>query len=118
MATSLEQSRERYAKLQVPDWVPAPLVMPMSVRTHQMIEHSAAALMAYHLAGTALRLTLADGETFVGWIESLYTVRDADPDGEGTRGAALLVPPAGDGVAFDLAYVRQVSRCVELADRI
>ena len=118
MATALEQSRERYARLRAPDWVPAPLVTPMSVRTHMMIEHAAAALMAYYFASTAVRIVLSDDTSHVGWIESLYTVRDPDPNGEGTMGAALLVPPTGDGVAFDLAYVRRVEECPELSDRV
>ena len=118
MATALEQSRERYARLRAPDWVPAPLVTPMSVGMHMMIEHAAAALLAFYFAGTAVRIVLSDDTAHVGWIESLYTVRDPDPDGEGTTGAALLVPPAGVGVAFDLAYVRSVSVCAELADRV
>ena len=118
MATALEQSRERYARLRAPDWVPAPLVAPREPQTHAMIEHAASALMAYYLAGSAVRIGLADRTEHAGWIESLYTVRDPDPSGQGTTGAALLVPPTGDGVAFDLAYVRSVSECAELADRV
>ena len=118
MATALEQSRERYARLRVPDWVPAPLVTPSTARTLTMIEHAASAVMAYYFAGTAIRIVLSDDTTYVGWIESLYTVRDPNADGEGTMGAALLVPPKGDGVAFDLAYVRRVEECAELNDRV
>ena len=118
MATALEQSRERYARLRAPDWVPAPLVAPSTARTLSMVEHAASAVMAYYFAGAAIRIVLSDDTSHVGWIESLYTVRDPDPNGEGTMGAALLVPPTGDGVAFDLAYVRRVEECAELSDRV
>ena len=120
MATALEQSRERYARsrLAVPHWVPTRLTVPMSVAMHQMIEQSASALLAYHLAGRAVRVGLADRTTHVGWVEAIYTVRDPNPDGEGTRGAVLVVPVTGPGVAFDLAHVRQLEECCELADRI
>ena len=120
MATALEQSRERYARsrLAVPRWVPTPLTVPMSLVMHEMIEQSASALLAYHLARRAVRVGLADRTMHVGWVEAIYTVRDPDPDGEGTRGAVLIVPVAGSGVAFDLAHVRQLDECRELADRI
>lgn len=118
MATALEQSRERYARLRAPDWVPAPLITPRTMRTHTIIEHAAAALMAYHHAFKAVRVVLADGTAHRGWIESVYTVRCPEAHGTGTSGAALLVPPQGDGVAFDLAYLRQVEEGVGLEDRI
>ena len=89
---------------------------PVSGADHQMIEQSASALLAYHLAGRAVRVGLADRTTHVGWVEAIYTVRD--PDGEGTRGAVLIVPITGAGVAFDLAHVRKLDECRELADRI
>ena len=95
MATALEQSRERYARLRAPDWVPAPLVTPMSVRTHMMIEHAGAALTAYYFGGTAVRVVLSNDTAYVGWIESLYTVRDPDPDGEGTTGRRFSCRPPG-----------------------
>ena len=117
MATALEQSRERYARLRAPEWVPDRLTVPETERTQTVVEHSAAALSAYHHAACGVRVQLLDGTHHSGWIEAVYTVRDPDR-WEGTRGAALLVPPHGDGVAFDLAHVRYVDECRELSDRI
>lgn len=118
MAKALELSRERYARLRAPDWAPVPLIVPSSLGEHTIIEHAAAALSIYSGVSCAVRVVLSDGSSHQGWIETVYTVSDPDEDGEGTRGAALLVPAEGDGVAFDLAYVRQVEECIELSDRI
>ena len=53
-----------------------------------------------------------------GRARSLYIVRDTETSGSGTLGAALLIPPTGDGIAFDLARLCSVAVCTELSDRV
>ena len=117
MAAALEASRERYARLRAPGWVPASVRDATEERGRAVVEHSAAALTAYHRAGDALCVHLADGSQHVGWIESVYSVHDPH-SGRTQRSAALLVPAEGDGVAFDLTLVRSVAGCAALADRV
>ena len=117
MAAALEASRERYARLRAPGWVPASVRDATEERERAVVEHSAAALAAYYRAEGAVRVRLADGSSHVGWIESVYSVHDTH-SGRTIRGAALLVPVEGDGVAFDLTLVRSVAGCAALADRV
>ena len=117
MAAALEASRERYARLRAPDWVPASVREATEERERAVIEHSAATLTAYYRAGDALCVHLVDGSQYVGWIESVYSVHDSIT-GRTMRGSALLVPAQGDGVAFDLRYVQRVGKIGDLANRI
>ena len=117
MAAALEASRERYARLRAPDWVPVSVRDATGEGERAVVEHSAAALTAYYRAAGAVRVHLADGTSHVGWIESVYSVHDPR-SGRTMRGAALLVRPEGNGVTFDLAYVRCVEEWGELDERI
>ena len=117
MAAALEASRERYARLRAPSWVPASVRDASEERERSVVEHSAAALTAYYRAEGVVRIHLADGSSHVGWIESVYSVHDPH-SGRTLRGAALLVPAEGDSVAFDLTLVRRVAGCEALTDHV
>lgn len=117
-ATALARSRATYARLRVPDWVPAPLTVPMSEHGHAMVENAAAALAAYRFANRPVRVALADGTERVGWVADLHVVRDPDPDGEASSGAVLIERENGALAALDLFDVRRIEECLALADRI
>ena len=114
----LARSRANYARLRVPDWLPDPLIVPMSVYGHAMVENAAAALVAYRFAHRAVRLVLANGSEHIGWVADLHVVRDPNPDGEASHGAVLIETEGDEAFVIDLASIRQIEDCKALADRI
>ena len=114
----LARSRANYARLRVPDWLPDPPIVPMSVQGHAMVENAATALVAYRFTHRAVRIVLAGGTEHIGWVQDLHVVRDPDPDGEALHGAVLIETESDKPTVVDLAHVRQIEECAALADRI